>query len=168
MILADIVMWFLIIVGLLLAFNSYWLASAALFPAMVGRTHAAYTRPIRVLLVGAVLAVPLIFLGAAIASAPNPVVKLLGLAIISIPILVGLVGSAGLSQRIGQGMGSSLDERQPWRRVLRGGVVLSLLFLFPFLGWFVVLPATLLSGFGAAALALRGGAIPEQLPLTEP
>ena len=39
-------------------------------------------------------------------------------------ILGGLVGSAGLAQRIGAGLPSPADLTQPWRRVLRGGIVL--------------------------------------------
>jgi len=167
MILADILMWFLIIVGLLAAFNSYWLAAYALFPDWVERSTEAYARPIRAILLGSVIAVPLILLGAAMASAANPVAKLLGLSFLGVPILMGLIGSAGLSRRIGRGMSSAVDESQPWRTVLRGGIVLSLLFLLPFLGWFGVLPLTLLSGAGAVAVAFRRREVPPRIPATE-
>jgi len=43
----------------------------------------------------------------------------------------------------------------PWRRVLRGGVVLSFAFLLPVIGWFVLLPWTLVSGVGASLGSLR-------------
>lgn len=155
MITADILMWFLLIVGLLIVFNSYWLASVALFPGMVDRACAAYARPIKSLLVGLAAAVPIVIVGVAVASSKNPVAKILGIAITVVPVLVGLLGSTGLSQRIGAGMASPVDQIQPWRRVLRGGIVLSLVFLLPILGWLGVLPLTLLSGFGAAILALK-------------
>lgn len=41
----------------------------------------------------------------------------------------------------------------PW--VLRGGIVLVPTLLVPLLGWFLLLPWTLVSGFGAALLAWR-------------
>jgi hypothetical protein len=48
-----------------------------------------------------------------------------------------------------------VDEVQPWRRVLRGGGVLALLFAVPLLGWFAMLPLTLASGLGALFLPRR-------------
>jgi len=167
MILADILMWFLIIVGFLAALNSYWLAAHALFPEVVTRSRDAYARPVRTFFVGLVVAVPLVVVGAAIASAPNPVAKLLGIAILGVPLLLGLLGSAGLSQRIGLGLPSAVDDAQPWRMVLRGGVVLALTFLLPFLGWFAVLPLTLVTGVGAAAASLRRKTVPPRIPLNE-
>jgi hypothetical protein len=169
MIVADILMWFLLIVGLLLVFNSYWLASAALFPNMVDRARTVYSRPIRALLLGVVVAAPLIALGTVIASIKNPAFKLLGISISSVPVLLGLLGSAGLSLRIGAGMASPVDAAQPWRRGLRGGIVLSLGFLLPFIGWFGVLPLTLLSGVGATTMALwQGRRPPVAAPANEP
>ncbi|HEY6170312.1 MAG TPA: hypothetical protein VI454_19925, partial [Verrucomicrobiae bacterium] len=157
MIVADILMWFLLIVGLLLVFNSYWLAAVALFPQMVGRAREAYTRPVRAIIVGVLIAAPLIALGVAVGARNNPAMKIIGLSIGAVPVLLGLMGSAGLSQRIGAGMASPADDAQPWRRVMRGGIVLSLGFLLPLLGWFGVLPLTLLSGVGAAVQAFWSG-----------
>lgn len=160
MIVADILMWFLLVVGLLLVFISYWLASVALFPGMVGRAREAYAQPVRAILLGVLIAAPLLTLGTFIASINNPAMKLLGLSISSVPVLLGLVGSAGLAQRVGVGMASPVDDTQPWRRVLRGGIVLSLGFLLPFLGWFGVLPLTLLSGVGVAVRSMWKGRAP--------
>lgn len=157
MIVADILMWFLLIVGLLLVFISYWLASVALFPRLVERARDAYATPVRALVLGVLCAAPLIALGILIGARPNPALKVIGLTIGAVPVLLGLVGSAGLSLRIGAGMASPVDDAQPWRRVLRGGIVLALGFLLPFLGWFGVLPLTLLSGVGAAVLSLWRG-----------
>ena len=58
-------------------------------------------------------------------------------------------------QRIGAGLPSPLDEQQPWRRVLRGGILLALTFLLPFVGWFVLPIWALVSGFGAFLLSVR-------------
>jgi len=67
-------------------------------------------------------------------------------------LLPALLGSAGLALRIGAALKGDRDVAQPWRRVLRGGLVLAPTFLFPLLGWFVLLPWTLVSGFGSAVM----------------
>ena len=56
---------------------------------------------------------------------------------------------------VGRGLLHADDTRSPWRRSLRGGVVLALTFLLPVIGWFVILPWVLLSGCGATILAMR-------------
>jgi hypothetical protein len=78
-----------------------------------------------------------------------------------VPLVLALVGSAGLADKIGAGLASPVDVDQPWRRVLRGGTVLALLFIVPLLGWFAVLPLTLASGLGALFLPLRPPVQPE-------
>lgn len=155
MIMADVLKIVFLIIGLLLCYVSYWLAAAALFPSVVERARAQYeTHPFRITLVGLALAVPFILVSIGIGKVAHPLAKMVGVAVISIPVLYGLVGSAGLALRIGASMKSSLDLTQPWRRVLRGSVVLSLTFLLPVIGWFVVMPWTLVSGLGAAVSAM--------------
>lgn len=158
MIMADVLKIFLLIVGALVVFNSYWLVSQALFPRAVERCSRQYEfRPIKTLILGATIAGPLVLLGLAVLEnlAANPLMSLFGWSLILIPALLGVVGSTGLAKLVGRGLPSPADESQPWLRVLRGGTVLSLTFLLPFAGWFVVAPATVISGLGAAALALR-------------
>src|SRR5439155_11312271 len=72
-----------------------------------------------------------------------------------VPGLLGLAGSAGLTYRIGEGLPSPVDETQPWRRVLRGGIVLAISFLLPFVGWVIIPLWVLVSGLGAFILAAR-------------
>jgi hypothetical protein len=69
--------------------------------------------------------------------------------------MLGLVGSAGLILRIGSGLPSPADEQQPWRRVLRGGILFALTFLLPIVGWFVLPIWALVSGFGAFILSVK-------------
>lgn len=150
MILADVLTWFLIVLGLYLTLVCHWLGATALFPRAVEAFRERYARPLSATLVGLALAVPLVILGVAGAKAPNPAVAGLARALLVVLILPALAGAAGLALRIGSGLGSPSDEAQPWRRALRGGVVLAGAFLLPFAGWFVVLPVTLVSGFGVA------------------
>lgn len=153
---ADVLKWFLLIVGTQIVFVSYWLAAQALFPRAVERAREKYSRPWKLTLFGLLMSAPLIFVGILIFQRNNPLFKLLGAGLVLLPVVVGLIGSAGLNLRIGAGLPSPIDEQQPWRRVLRGAIVLALMFLLPVIGWFVLLPWTLISGFAAAVLSISG------------
>lgn len=157
MIMADVLKYVLLVLGAIVVIVSYWLVSAALFPVIVDRARASYgLRPWRITGVGLLVAIPLLLVGAALLNgAPNGGLKVVGGVLAGIPFVLGLVGSAGLSERVGRGLVHADDTRSPWRRSLRGGAVLALTFLLPVVGWFVVLPWVLLSGCGATVLALR-------------
>ena len=167
MIFADILFWFLMVAGAYLALNAYWLAAAALFRPAVERARLTYaTRPVAATLAGLLALVPVALVFAVFAKAAHPGVKLLTGALLMVPLVLALIGSAGLADKIGAGLASPVDEAQPWRRVLRGGAVLGLLFIVPFLGWFAVFPLTLASGLGALFLPPRAAPIPEHAPRT--
>lgn len=154
MIMADVLMWFLIVAGAYLAFVSYWLASAALFSGFVEECSKRYARPWRPAGLGLAVVLPAVVLGVAAANhAPHEIVgAVLKGALLSL-ILPALVGSAGLALRIGTGLSGA--EAPLVRRALRGAAILPPMFLPPFLGWFIVLPFVLVSGFGVTLLVLR-------------
>jgi len=155
MIMADVLKIFLLIVGVLTVYVSYWLVAWALFPGVVERARQHYARPVRITLLGLVVAATPFVVGAVISKLPNPLLKIGGVTLMVIPAMLGLIGSAGLVLRIGAGLPSRADEQQPWRRVLRGGILLALTFLLPFIGWFVLPIWALVSGFGAFLLSLK-------------
>lgn len=155
MIMADILKIFLLIVGLLTVYVSYWLIAQALFPHLVERARQHYGKPVRITLIGLGAAVLPVIIGATISKLPNPMLKLTGVTLMLVPAMLGLVGSAGLISRIGAGLPSPADDQQPWRRVLRGGVLFALTFLLPFVGWFILPIWALVSGFGAFILSVR-------------
>jgi len=155
MIMADILKILLIILGILTIYVSYWLLSEALFPALVEGASRQYNKPFKITFVGLAAAVLPVVLGLMLANAPNPLVKLLGLTMVVVPALLGLAGSAGLTLRIGAGLPSPVDETQPWKRVLRGGVLLACSFLLPVVGWIILPLWVLVSGFGALILYRR-------------
>ena len=66
------------------------------------------------------------------------------------PIVAGL---AAVSRAVGERMPSPADEGRPWRATLRGGVTCGLAFVVPLVGWFVILPASIVMGLGAVALS---------------
>lgn len=155
MIMADILKIFLIVVGILAVYVSYWLLAEALFPKLVERASRHYGKPLKITLVGLLAAAAPVVFGLMIASAPHPLLKVFGLTLVVTPIILGLAGSAGLTLRIGMGLASPIDEAQPWRRVLRGGILLALSFLLPVVGWIVLPIWVLASGFGAFILCMK-------------
>jgi hypothetical protein len=155
MIMADILKIFLLIVGLLTVHVSCWLVAHALFPRLVERARRQYARPFKITLIGLVAAALPVVIGAVISSQPNPALKLAGVTLMVIPAMLGLIGSAGLILRIGDGLPSASDAREPWRRMLRGGILFALTFLLPIVGWFVLPAWALVSGLGAFLLGVR-------------
>jgi len=154
--LADVFTFLFVILGFVIVFNAYWLMAAGLFPDLVERCAARLERPVKATLVGLVTFVPVVFVGLAISSqAPNAALKVAGLGLVLGAALVALFGSAGLALRLGRGLPSTLDEPQPWRTVRRGGLVLALTFVLPFLGTFVLMPFAFIAGAGAWVLARR-------------
>jgi hypothetical protein len=152
---ADILKIVFIVVGILAIYVNYWLLAEALFPALVERASRHYANPVKLTVVGLLAAILPVVVGLILAGKASPVTKIVGLTLVIVPAMIGLAGSSGLALRIGLGLHSPLDETQPWRRVLRGGIVLSCSFLLPVVGW-VILPLwVLISGLGAFVLAVR-------------
>ena len=162
--LADVFTVVLVILGLLTVFVGWWLATAGLFPRTI---EACADRlgegPLKSGIVGLVCAVPIIVGASKMGQvSPNPAVKLLSVAIVILVILLAAAGTAGLALRIGRGLPAGRDANEPWRRVLRGGVVLAITY-----GTIVLLPLTLLAGLGALVqvwMSRRRAPAPEQIP----
>jgi hypothetical protein len=152
---ADVLKILLIIIGILTIYVSYWLLAEALFPALVGRASRQYSHPIKLTLIGLLAAILPFVLGAMLSKGPNPLFKVTGITLMVVPAMLGLAGSAGLTLRIGTGLPSPRDEREPWRRVLRGGTLLAFSFLLPVVGWFIIPIWVLVSGFGAFILCAK-------------
>jgi hypothetical protein len=179
MIMADVLLWALVLLASYIIIVCYWLLASSLLTQQVSRCRERYvTRPVRSFFAGLLTFVPILFLAGAIGKVPHPVIRVSALVIGLTCILIALFGSAGLAQRVGEGLPSSRDNREPWRRTWRGGLVLGITFFLPFIGWFVVLPVTLISGFGSFVLALpwwerralktAGVVEPPTLPKIEP
>jgi hypothetical protein len=139
------------VLGLYLILLCHWLVAAGLFPKTVTSFETEYQkRPVRATLVGLLTLGPLLVVLANAARIPNPLIHLAVLVVGFGAVLAAIIGSAGLAMRIGNGL---CPEANAWQRVFRGGSVLSLCFLTPFVGTFFVLPVGLCSGFGVFLLA---------------
>lgn len=158
---------FLILLG-------YWVASAGMFPQATRAFAEVYDRrPLRATLVG-ILSYGIIFvLFLQNAKIHNGPIRAVLFIVTFATLLTALIGSAGLALRIGRNLGSSAE---PWRQVLRGSVMLALVFITPLLGSLFLLHIGLASGFGAFLLARpwKSGAatepvaVPPAVPVAPP
>jgi len=168
MIMADVFKILFLILGTLITIVAYWLLAEALFRRAVERASVVYeANPYKVSIIGAVVGVPLFLASLGLLNSAAGL-KLFGAILLSGLLLVGLVGSAGLARLVGCRLASASDAAYPWRRVLRGGIVLSITFVFPILGWFFVLPLTLASGVGAVILSRFGQRAASATPIAYP
>ena len=156
MIMADILFWIAVAIGLLLTYVAHWLAAQALAPVLVSRCAQAYEqRPWACCLWGVLIGLPVtLVLAAALDKLPHPLLKALAVGALAVVLVLAFIGSAGLARRIGLGLAAG--EEPAGRTVLRGGTVLGLTFLAPVLGWFVLMPLAFLSGLGAWLIGRRG------------
>jgi hypothetical protein len=159
MTIATVLTVFLVILGVMLVFQAYWLFGTALFPRMVGQARDRYKTPIRTTIWGLLIVVPTFILGfVVLGQASNPALKGVGIVIGAVPLLLGAIGSAGLCQLIGLGLPAPGDQSQNWRRVWRGGWVLNFCYLLPGPGW-VFWAWSIISGCGAFVTSLSGRGI---------
>ena len=90
MIMADILKIFLLVVGLLTVYVSYWLVAQALFPGLVERARQHYGKPVKITLLGLAAAVLPFILGVMISKLPNPVFKIAGVTLMVARLKSGL------------------------------------------------------------------------------
>lgn len=161
MLMADVLSISLSVLGFFLSLQGLWLGVRALAPATFDAAQADLRlRRLPSFLFGA-LFTALTVLVAVIASTAGGPGQALALLLIGAWLVLSSFGVSALATLIGEQLPSPVDTRRPWRRTVRGGVVLELAFLFPLLGWFVLLPAALITGTGAALRTLRRSPISE-------
>ncbi|HEY9777250.1 MAG TPA: hypothetical protein V6C81_26040 [Planktothrix sp.] len=154
MLLADTMAWVFAILGLMLAFPGLWLLCRGVWPGIV---EASTSDTSKGLLIPFFCGLPqagltVLFMNLA-SKLPGPFSGMAPIAVLCLSILFASTGVAGLVTTIGHRLPSKADEGAPWRATIRGGVVLELSYLLPFLGWFVILPSSLIIGAGCALRA---------------
>ncbi|HXG66371.1 MAG TPA: hypothetical protein VNO70_14830, partial [Blastocatellia bacterium] len=75
-------------------------------------------------------------------------------AVVCLYLIYASTGVAGLATTIGRRLKSPDDAERPWKATLRGSITLELTWLLPILGWFLILPASVIIGAGAMTMSL--------------
>ena len=155
MLMADTLAIFLSVLGMLLAFPGLWLLCRGLWPQTVEQT-ASYCRKSlwKPLLMGIPVTGLIIFLVSLVSKLPGSFGGIGAVATVCLFITYASTGVAGLATVIGERLPSPSDARCPWKATIRGGVVLELSYLLPILGWFLLLPASIILGAGATTRSL--------------
>jgi len=152
---ADTMSIFFVILGMMLAFSGLWLLCRGLWPeAVAAAADRCDKRLWSSFLAGVPITIMMIAVTIILFNVLGPVGKIAGLGVVCLYMLQAHTGVSGLATSIGRRLAAPHDEQRPWRSTLRGGVVLELAYLLPFLGWFVILPASIIIGSGAANLGL--------------
>ena len=155
MLMADTMSIFFVILGMLLAFPGLWLLCRGLWPDTVDNAAARCGKGLwSSFLVGVLITVVMVLLTVILFKIPASFGKVAGISLVCLYMVHAHAGVAGLASAIGRRLTSPVDEERPWRSTLRGGVVLELTYLLPILGWFGILPLSIIIGSGAATLAL--------------
>ncbi|MDZ4832472.1 MAG: hypothetical protein SGJ27_01600 [Candidatus Melainabacteria bacterium] len=157
MVLADTMAIFLVVVGMLICFNAVWLLCRALWGPLVAVSREIHRDGmIKSFFLGLPLtALILVLFGALTSNKAGPWGGLIGIVVMAAYLMFTSIGVAGIADLIGEKLGGSNNQSQPpWRETVRGGAVLVLSFLFPFLGWLLIMPVALIVGCGATMRAM--------------
>ncbi len=148
---------FFVHIGVILVATAYFALSAALAPRITQRARIRFAqRPWLPILIGVGVSLPWIVTGLALVSAPLAPAKFAGVVISLLWVLLGLVGGAGLAQHIGAARSPQMSGEHvmppSWTDSVRGGLFITLTWILPFVGWFLMLPLTLATGVGCLIL----------------
>lgn len=155
MLMADTMAIFLSVLGLLIACPALWLLCRGLWPDLVQHSKADCSVTLfKPFLVGLPLLIAAVIAVIVLSQIPQPVGGISSLALICLFITYAGSGVAGLATVIGERLPSPVDAECPWKATIRGGIVLELSYILPFLGWFVLLPVSIVIGAGATTRAL--------------
>ena len=154
MLMADTMSVFFVILGTLLAFSGLWLMCRGLWPDAVEATAQRCVKRIWPYFLAGIPLTLVMIVSTKVLFAIGPAGKITGVGVVCLYMLQAHAGVSGLATAIGRRLPSPLDERSPWRATLRGGIALELTYLLPILGWFVILPASIIIGTGAINVAL--------------
>jgi hypothetical protein len=149
-----------IVASLTLICVSMWalvMGVSVLFPDRVARARdTLILRPWRTFWVGLLSTFIGVTFGIAMINLPNPLIKILGTALLLAVLAVGAMGAGGLAQVAAERV-QQLDEKlSAYQAQSRGALFIIVSGLVPFLGWFLVAPIVLILGIGAGTQVLRG------------
>ena len=110
--------------------------------------------PKRCLFVG-LLSLLAFVIGIALLSGPIPLLKLVGFAVVTAISGIVTIGGAGMAQLMGKRISEMSGAKTTFGALVRGSVAYSVAVFFPYIGWFVLAPITIVCALGAGVRAMR-------------
>jgi len=154
MLMADTMAIFFVIVGFLLAFPGLWLLCRGLWPnAVISARDRCAAGLIRPFIYGVPFAALIVILAAMLGKL-GTAGKIGSVGVVCLALMIANCGVSGMVTAIGERLVTDSDEGRAWRATLRGAIVLVLTYPIPFLGWFVILPTSMIIGLGAGLNAI--------------
>ncbi len=155
MIMADVAAVFGTLLALGIAFPGLMLTLTLIFPALTGRAETRLTRtPWKSIFLGAAALTFTLIPILALLNLPDSGAQFLGFVGIILLFAVAGIGAAGLANALGSRLDTGETPLSPVAKTVRGAIALELAAAFPLVGWFLVIPATLIASLGAAIFAL--------------
>lgn len=157
-----------LIVELMVSLTGLLTATAVLLPVHTKKAEIALERSTTKCLFRGVGLVFVFVIGIAMVSLPLPLAKLIGfLTIIGIASLLTL-GGAGMAQLMGNRISEMSGAKTTFSALLHGSIAYSVGVFFPFIGWFVLAPLSILCALGAGVSALwpAPNSNPRPLPIS--
>jgi hypothetical protein len=137
--------------GVILVVTAYYALSAALAPSLTKRARQRFARrPWLPVVVGLLVSAPWVLTSVALMQTGIAGLAFLGAVLGCLWLLCGLIGGAAIAQHVGGRGSSSLSLAD----TVRGGLLLSLTWVLPLIGWLGMLPLTLATGLGCLILGL--------------
>jgi len=145
---AHVWLFFWLHIGVILVVTAYYLLAAAVWPNMAARGAARFGRRWWLAtLIGVLVSAPLVLGSAVFANLPP--LQFIGVILFLGWIMLGLFGGAGIALHVGR---HGQAEVPAARAALRGGLMISLSWALPLIGWFFILPLTIATGIGCLIL----------------
>lgn len=152
---AVVYTWLFIHIGVILVVTSYYTLGAALAPALTDRARRHFARrPWLPILIGLAISLPWVLAAIVLLQQTPAAVKFLGAVLGGLWVLLGLIGGAGIAKHVG---GNGAPDRDSWVQTFRGGLIISLTWVLPIVGWLGMLPMTLAAGIGCLAMGVFSG-----------
>jgi hypothetical protein len=154
MTLAQAQLFVAIVVALIATWGGLLMATALLFPVHTKRAeYALETQPGRSFLKGlGVLAV--LILGFGLLSAGGPL-QLAGFVLTLFAFGLMVLGGASIAHLMGRRIGEMTDSRPSFFSLVSGSLIYSLAVGFPYIGWLLFAPVSLVFAMGAGWSAIR-------------
>ena len=152
---ADVYAIFGTLLALGIAFPGMLTALWLLFPPRVERASQQLTdSPGRTFFIGLAgtffVAIPITILFVA----GLPFTSVLGALTLTLVLAFAAIGAAGLTQKMSHHLGAKIGSDKPVRAFLGSAAALEMAAVFPFIGWFLVIPVVLILSLGAAIASL--------------
>lgn len=152
---ADTMAIFFTVLGLMLATPGLWLLCRGLWPDLVTESAVhCRRRMITPFFIGLPIAVFAFITVMFLSKLPQPFAAITIIGLLCSVLIYAHIGVTAIASILGERLPSPADKDRPWNATVRGGIVLELSYLLPVIGWFFILPISLIIGAGLTTRSL--------------